>query len=142
MNELLRILIFICIAIVMIWTFFVQKFPEYECIEYRPSATSVNPDVLIPTDRRVIFYEGGGVYNFNTLKSDEYHSKVLHKKVEGDKYISYLRSNGIYSYKLNKDDLTYYYRLGSRSGQCTKVGFLKKYSYDSFEMLETTEYAY
>lgn len=142
MWDSFKNIIYLGIGFVVFYAFFIQDFPEYECVEYRQSNYDNSSDVLILTDTKIHLYHSGGVHKFNTLKSDKAHSKVMHKKVEGEKYISYLRSGGMYSYKLNKDDLTYYYRLGSREGQCIKIGFSNKFNYPSFESLNVTEYDY
>ena len=62
---------------------------------------------------------------------------MKHTMIEGTTYISYVRPDtGTWTYKLNKEDLTYYYRLADNSGQCKEVGFFDKImkgSYDGFE---------
>jgi len=138
MNKRLRSIFYIFVICSLVWLFIILQYPDYECVEYKQSIVSEDPDVIIPTDDKVYFYEDGGVRNVDPNSSD----RVPHKKVEGERYISYLRSSGMYSYKIDKNDLTYYYRLGSRGGQCRKIGFIEKYTFTSYQMLEDTEYDY
>lgn len=118
-----------------IYSYF-TKYAEYKCVE---SANLSNGPELITTGTKVYFFADGGVY----IKGDTTSSKIKHIKVEGTEFISYLRSNGFYSYKLDKKDLTYFYRLGNRDGQCTKVSFLDKLGIGSFESVKAdNEYDY
>ena len=83
------------------------------------------------TGESVYLYKDGGI-SYHSRRNDgiEYSSDYKHKKIEGSKYISYVREleYATWSIKLNKEDLSYYYRLGDRSGQCEKVGFFERLS--------------
>ena len=130
------------IIVVGIYSFF-TTYAEYECIE----RASTDNDYLA-TGTKVYFFADGGVYIeeegvIEENYTEPYTTKIKHKKVEGTEFISYLRSSGIYSSKLDKKDLTYFYRPGNRGGQCTKVGFLDKLKIGSFESLKAdNEYDY
>ena len=128
--------------VVFIYDYFVN-YAEYECIE------SVNTgNDYLATGTKVYFFGDGGVYIeedgvIEENYTEPYTTKIKHKKVEGTEFISYLRSDGIYSSKLDKKDLTYFYRPGNRGGQCIKVGFLDKFNIGSFESVKAdNEYDY
>ena len=121
------------IPFILIVTFIVFYFPqdwlEYECLEY-------GGDSEWTTGTTVKLYEEGGlILDYGDDERDKW--KARYDIVEGTKYISYVRQDSnTWTYKLNKEDLTYYYRLRDRGGQCKEVGFfskLMKASYDGFE---------
>ena len=96
------------IAIVIgLYFVFSNDWIEYECDEYM-------------TGNKIELYKKGGV--IKKYANGESIS-LQHEIIDGDKFKSYIWQGGEYSYKLNLDDLTYYYRLGNKSGQCKKVGF-------------------
>ena len=106
-------------------SYYTQDWVEYECNE--TTSNSFNWE-------KVYLYKKGSVHTESYYSSTSNTSTFgfKHTKVEGDKYISYLRQ-GNYSYKLNKEDLTYYARLGDDYGQCIKIGLLKSIELKSFE---------
>ena len=96
------------IAIVIgLYFVFSSDWIEYECDEYM-------------TENKIELYKKGGVIS---KYADGKSVSLKHEIIDGDKFKSYIWEGGEYSYKLNLDDLTYYYRLGNKSGQCKKVGF-------------------
>jgi hypothetical protein len=120
MNTLKQIVLGIVSIYITVnlYVFFSSDWLEYECDEYM-------------TGNKVELYKKGGVI---TKYADGESISLQHEIIDGDKFKSYIWQGGEYSYKLNLDDLTYYYRLGNKSGQCRKVGFFaslknKPYSY-------------
>lgn len=119
----------IVIIVCLMAGYFGQDWLEYECIEYAGEGAN-----QYPSENYVSLYEKGGV---STLNKFDDTWKMKHKIIEGTKYISYVRADSdSWTFKLNKEDLSYYNRLADKSGQCIEVGFfdkLMKGSYAGFE---------
>ena len=121
------------IPFVLIVTFIIFYFPqdrlEHECTEYAGQGAS-----QYPSENYVNLYEKGGISILNKF-GDTW--EMRHQMIEGTKYISYVRPDtDAWTFKLNKEDLSYYNRLADKSGQCMEIGFfdkLMKGSYAGFE---------
>ena len=116
----------------LIYSYLTQDWVEYKCNLQDRSGNYVVDDL-------VYLYKKGGVQHDWGFKGKDDYASFGHKHtvVEGKTFISYLRE-GIYSYKLNKDDLTIHYRLGDLNGQCKKVGFFDSIEFNSYETKEFT----
>ena len=132
MSEFVYKLFISIVVLSFIYAIFFEEYQEYECNELVADSYA--------SGTKVYFYKGGGVLNVSENK--KYKSNIKHKVIEGTDYISYLRSNEAVSYKLDKRDLTYYYRLGNRKGQCTKVGIIDKIDRGSYSSADAEEYDY
>tara|TARA_X000000368_G_C22919344_1_gene662336 strand:- start:457 stop:834 length:378 start_codon:yes stop_codon:yes gene_type:complete len=100
--------ILVAIAIVIgLYFVFSNDWIEYECDEY------------ITGNKVELYKKGGVIRKYADGTSFSWEMEII----DGDKFKSYIWKGGEYSYKLNLDDLTYYHRVGDKSGQCRKVGF-------------------
>lgn len=117
------------LCIVGIYSYFTNDYLEYECEELNSIGTRSGTVVQL--------YKKGGVMNIEADRN--YIFWQQHEIIEGDSFKSYIRSiNGSMSYKLNLDDLTYWYRLGDVSGQCRKVGLFKSIQNGAFASQDYT----
>ena len=116
----------------LLYSYFTQDWVEYKCNLQDRSGNSL-------AEEMIYLYKKGGVQHDWGYKDDSDYESFghKHKVIEGKTFISYLRE-GIYSYKLNKDDLTIHYRLGDLKGQCKKVGFFESIEFNSYETKEFT----
>ncbi len=111
------------------YSYFTNDYLEYECEELN--------SIGIRTGTVVQLYKKGGVMDIEADR--DYIFWQQHEIIEGDSFKSYIRAiNGSMSYKLNLDDLTYYYRLGDVSGQCRKVGLFKSIENGAFALQDYT----
>lgn len=125
MKEIFPLLILVALIV----SYFFQDWRAYECDEYLSEGAYRSGDTLS------IHEKGGIISKWDGTTRLPF--KMKYNPVEGTKFISYVRPDtGTWDYKLNKEDLTYYYRLGDRSGQCRKVGFFDKLSKGSFNGLD------
>ena len=112
-----------------IYSYFTNDYLEYECEELNSIGTRSGTVVQL--------YKKGGVMDIEADR--DYIFWQQHEIIEGDSFKSYIRSiNGSMSYKLNLDDLTYYYRLGDVSGQCREVGFFVSMQNGAFALQDYT----